>query len=152
MFDIGWPELLLIMVVALIVIGPKELPNAIRTVTMIVRKVRLAAAEFQNGLNDIARESGLDEVKRTFDDVEYYDPKAALENLADTDKDLLDLEDDPLAGNSILASAGKPAQGGGDDGKTASDASGEATPYALGPDDDATGSAAPAPAPGKGAA
>ena len=46
MFDIGWPELLLIMVVALVVIGPKDLPAAIRTVTTILRKVRGMAAEF----------------------------------------------------------------------------------------------------------
>jgi sec-independent protein translocase protein TatB len=40
MLDIGWPELMLIMVVALVVIGPKDLPAAIRTVTTILRKVR----------------------------------------------------------------------------------------------------------------
>ena len=43
MFDLGWPELMLIMVVALVVIGPKELPNAIRMVMGVVRKVRSAA-------------------------------------------------------------------------------------------------------------
>ena len=55
MFDLGWPELMLIMLVALVVIGPKELPNAIRTVMGIVRKLRGAAREFQSGLDDIAK-------------------------------------------------------------------------------------------------
>lgn len=107
MFDLGWPELMLIMVVALIVIGPKELPNTIRTVSAVMRKVRAAAREFQSGLDDIARESGLDDVKRQIDDLEYYDPKAALENIAESDKELLDLDDDPDAENSIIGAQSK---------------------------------------------
>lgn len=111
MFDIGWPELLLVMVIALIVIGPKELPNAIRTVMMVVRKLRGAAREFQSGLDDIARESGLDDVKRQIDDIDFYDPGEALKSIAESDSDLLGLDDDadkkpsgPNAGNSILDS------------------------------------------------
>lgn len=104
MFDIGWPELLLVMVIALLVIGPKELPNAIRTVTTIVRKMRMAAREFQSGLDDIARESGLDDIKQQIDDIDYYDPGEALKSIAESDSDLLNLDDDPdmPSGNSIL--------------------------------------------------
>jgi len=104
MFDIGWPELLLVMVIALIVIGPKELPNAIRTVMAVVRKLRMATREFQSGLDDIARETGLDDVKRQMDDLDFYDPGEALKSIADSDKDLLGLDDDPdlPSGNSIL--------------------------------------------------
>lgn len=110
MFDLGWPELMLILVVALIVIGPKELPNAIRTVMGVVRKVRAAAREFQSGIDDLARESGLDNMKRDLEDsIEYYDPGEALKRISDSEKDMLGLEDDPLAaGNSILDPAGKP--------------------------------------------
>tara|TARA_R110002110_G_scaffold260260_1_gene475959 strand:- start:145010 stop:145561 length:552 start_codon:yes stop_codon:yes gene_type:complete len=105
MFDIGWPELFLVMVIALIVIGPKELPNAIRTVMSIVRKLRATAREFQSGLDDIARETGLDDVKRQMDDLDFYDPGEALKSIAEPDKDLLGIDDDPdlpPAGNSIL--------------------------------------------------
>jgi len=123
MFDLGWPELMLIMVVALIVIGPKELPNTIRTVSAVMRKVRAAAREFQSGLDDIARESGLDDVRRQIDDLEYYDPKAALENIAESDKELLDLDDDPDAENSILG-----AQSKAEAAKTGEMASNEAEP------------------------
>lgn len=110
MFDLGWPELMLIMVVALIVIGPKELPNAIRTVMGVVRKLRATAREFQSGIDDLARESGLDEMKRDLkDNIEYYDPGKALESIEESDKDFLGLEDDPLAaGNSILDPSMKP--------------------------------------------
>jgi len=102
MFDLGWPELMLIMVVALIVIGPKELPNAIRTVMGIVRKLRGAAREFQSGLDDIARESGLDDVKRDLQNMDYHDPAKTFGNFADSENDLLGLEDDPIEMNSIL--------------------------------------------------
>jgi len=104
MFDIGWPELLLIMVVALVVIGPKDLPAAIRTVTTILRKVRGMAADFQSGLGDIAREAGVDEFKSSIDDMVSYDPKAALDNIADMDEGEFSLDDDggPALGNSIL--------------------------------------------------
>ena len=104
MFDIGWPELMLVMVIGLIVIGPKELPNAIRTVMSVVRKLRMATREFQSGLTDIARETGLDDVKRQMDDLDFYDPGEALKSIAESDKDLLGIDDDPElpSGNSIL--------------------------------------------------
>lgn len=134
MFELGWPELLLIMVVALVVIGPKELPNAIRTVTAVMRKVRSAAREFQSGLDDIAREAGLDDVKRQMNDLEYYDPKAALENIAESDKDLLDLDDDPDAGNSILAPKSKAE--GETTVEASPDAEGSDGPDSVSPHDD----------------
>ena len=104
MFDIGWPELMLIMVVALVVIGPKDLPAAIRTVTMILRKVRGMATDFQSGLDDIAREAGVDDVKRDLEDVVSYDPGAALDSMADMDEGEFGLDADggPALGNSIL--------------------------------------------------
>jgi sec-independent protein translocase protein TatB len=104
MFDIGWPELMLITVIALIVIGPKDLPAAIRTVTSILRKVRGMAAEFQSGLDDIAREAGVDDIKRSVDEMVTYDPKEALDSLAELDDGEFALDEDgnPTSGNSIL--------------------------------------------------
>jgi len=64
MFDIGGWEFLIIIIVALVVIGPKDLPAAIRNVSGWVRKARELAREFQSGLNDIARETELDTVQR----------------------------------------------------------------------------------------
>jgi sec-independent protein translocase protein TatB len=63
MFDIGGSELLVILVVALVVLGPKELPGAIRTVSMWTRRARELAREFQGGLDDIAREVEVDKMK-----------------------------------------------------------------------------------------
>ncbi len=62
MFDIGGWEFLVIVVVAIVVIGPKDLPATIRTVTGWARKARSLAREFRSGLDEVAREMNLDEV------------------------------------------------------------------------------------------
>ncbi len=64
MFDIGWGELLVIGIVALVVIGPKELPVVVRTLGQSMAKLRRMAAEFQNQFNEAMREAELDELKK----------------------------------------------------------------------------------------
>lgn len=63
MFDIGGWEFLIVIVIAIIVIGPKDLPGTIRTVTGWIRRARELAREFQSGLEDLARETDMDKVK-----------------------------------------------------------------------------------------
>lgn len=67
MLDIGWAEMAVIAVVALIVLGPRELPKVLRTVGQWVGKARALAREFQDGINQIAEEAELDDVKRRID-------------------------------------------------------------------------------------
>jgi sec-independent protein translocase protein TatB len=62
-FDIGWPELMLIGVVALVVIGPKDLPAALRVAGYWVRKARTMSREFQSHFDQMIREAELDEVR-----------------------------------------------------------------------------------------
>lgn len=69
MFDISWGELMLIGVVALIAIGPKDLPYALRTVGQWVAKARSLAREFQGHVDDLMRESQVDEMKREFNEM-----------------------------------------------------------------------------------
>lgn len=64
MLDIGWSELLVIGVVALIVVGPKDLPGMFRTLGRMTAKARGMAREFSRAMEDAARESGMDEVSR----------------------------------------------------------------------------------------
>ena len=66
MFDIGWSELLVVGVVALIVVGPKELPRLFRTVGQFVGKARGMAREFQRAMDRAADEAGVKDVKETF--------------------------------------------------------------------------------------
>ena len=63
MLDIGSWEFLIVIVIALIVIGPKDLPGLVRTVSQWIRRARELAREFQGGLEDMAREAELDKVK-----------------------------------------------------------------------------------------
>ncbi|HVX92044.1 MAG TPA: Sec-independent protein translocase protein TatB, partial [Xanthobacteraceae bacterium] len=79
MFDIGWGELLVIGVVALVAIGPKELPGVLRMVGQWVGKIRHMAAEFQGQFQEAIREAEMADVKRQMDEVtreltSHYDP------------------------------------------------------------------------------
>jgi sec-independent protein translocase protein TatB len=85
MFDLGWGELLLIGVVALVVIGPKELPGAFRTLGQWMGKARALAREFQGHLDELMRESQVDDMKREFNEMTRP-------------PDFSDLEDDLMAG------------------------------------------------------
>src|SRR4051812_21691167 len=69
MFDIGWSELVVIAVVALIAIGPKELPSVLRTVGQWMGKARRMAAEFQGQFNEAMREAEMADLKKSFDEV-----------------------------------------------------------------------------------
>jgi len=64
MFDIGWGELLVIGIVALVVIGPKELPGVVRTLGQTMAKLRRMAADFQNQFNEAMREAELTDLKK----------------------------------------------------------------------------------------
>ncbi|MFQ5971418.1 MAG: Sec-independent protein translocase protein TatB [Alphaproteobacteria bacterium] len=100
MFDLGWPEMLVIVVVALLVIGPKDLPTALRTIMGIVRRMRGLAREFHRSLDELARESGLDDVKREFDNVKGLGHD---DDVRDALSPVDDLTPDLPSGNSILS-------------------------------------------------
>ncbi len=65
MLDLGWTELMVIGVVALIVVGPKDLPGMFRTVGNFMGKARRMAREFSKAMNDAADDAGVSDVKRT---------------------------------------------------------------------------------------
>ena len=69
MFDIGWGELLLIGIVALIAIGPKELPGALRTLGQWMGKLRRMASEFQGQFHEAMREAELADLKKQVDEM-----------------------------------------------------------------------------------
>jgi sec-independent protein translocase protein TatB len=78
MFDISWTEFLLIGVVALVVIGPKELPGVMRTLGQWTRKVRGMASDFQSQFQEAMREAEMTDLKKQVDDMAQdftrYDP------------------------------------------------------------------------------
>lgn len=113
MFDIGGWEFLFIVVIAIVVIGPKDLPGTIRTITGWIRRARELAREFQSGLDDIARDVDLESVK---DEIQsgvglddFADAKNSIRNDIEStvdpdgeirrsfnEEDALDGDDDPF--------------------------------------------------------
>ena len=69
MFDIGWSELLVIGIVALIAIGPKELPGVLRTVGQYMGKIRRMASEFQGQFQEAMREAEVADLKKQVDEM-----------------------------------------------------------------------------------
>ena len=96
MFDFAWSEIALIAAVALIAIGPKDLPVAIRMVTGMVKKARRMAAEFQTHVDEMVREANLDEIKNQFNEIKDFDFKSVVEKHIDPDHTLRDTFADPL--------------------------------------------------------
>jgi len=78
MFDIGWTELVVIAVVAIVVIGPKDLPRAMRTVGQFTGKLKRMAREFQGQFNEALREAELEDVKKSIQDLAKVDPIADI--------------------------------------------------------------------------
>ena len=65
MFDLSWSHIAILVVVALLVLGPKELPNAIRTGAQLLRTGRKLAGEFRSGMDELLREAELEETRRS---------------------------------------------------------------------------------------
>jgi sec-independent protein translocase protein TatB len=83
MLDIGWSEMGLILLVALVVIGPKDLPRVARTVGKWSAKARGMAREFQRSLDDMAREAELQDIKAEIEKVNRTDLRARIEETVD---------------------------------------------------------------------
>ena len=64
MLDIGWPELMVIAAITVVVVGPREIPRVLRTVNGYVRKARSLASEFQSSMEDMARDADLEDLKK----------------------------------------------------------------------------------------
>ena len=69
MFDFGWQEFLVIAFVLVLVVGPKDLPKVLKTVTKYVRNMRQMASEFHRGIEKMADEADLKHVKQSFNDI-----------------------------------------------------------------------------------
>ena len=82
MFDIAWSELLVIIVVALVVVGPKDLPRLMRTAGQWAGRARAMADQFRRSFDDIARQSELDDLRQEVNrlqSTQLIDPRAEIE-------------------------------------------------------------------------
>ncbi len=106
MFDFAWSQIALIAVVALIAIGPKDLPVAIRAVTGAIKKARRMAAEFQTHVDEMVREANLEEVRNSINEVRSFDIKSTIEKAIDPDHKIRDtFAQNPLEPLSSAATA-----------------------------------------------
>lgn len=96
MFDFAWSELAIVGVVALLVIGPKDLPAAIKAVGEIVRKARRMASEFQTHVDEMVKDADLQEVRNQINEIRNFDIKGALEKQIDSDGSIRAALQDPL--------------------------------------------------------
>ena len=74
MFEVGWSELLVIAVVMIVVVGPKDLPNMLRTFGRTAAKLRAMAGDFQKQFNEALKEAELDDVKSSIDSLRGLNP------------------------------------------------------------------------------
>ncbi len=115
MFDIGWSEMAVIALIALVVIGPKELPNAMRIVAKWARKARSLAREFQSGVDDMLREADLDDARKAFDATKTLNIDKVLDDTVDPTGSLREeaeeLRDTAKSAGSSEAEAEAPGTG-----------------------------------------
>ena len=90
MLDLGWPELFIIMLVALLIVGPKELPGLVRTAASWLRKTKRSINNFQNSIEEIAREVELENVKKDAEELLINE----VSSLPNDVGELLKVEDD----------------------------------------------------------
>jgi sec-independent protein translocase protein TatB len=78
MFDFGWSEMLVIAIVMIVVVGPKDLPKMLRTVGRMTTKMRGMANDFQKQFNEALKEAELDDVKKSVDSLRSLNPAAEI--------------------------------------------------------------------------
>ena len=90
MLDLGWPELFIIMLIALLIVGPRELPGLVRTAASWLRKTKQSINNFQNSIEEIAREVELENVKKDAEELLINE----VSSLPNDVGELLKVEDD----------------------------------------------------------
>ncbi|MDG2319511.1 MAG: Sec-independent protein translocase protein TatB [Rhodospirillaceae bacterium] len=83
MFDLGWLEFAIIGLIMILVLGPKELPHAMRSIARFMRKARRLASEFQGHMDDLVREADLDDVKQSINSIKNKDVSALINEAVD---------------------------------------------------------------------
>lgn len=80
MFDLGWTELIVVAVVTILVVGPKELPGMLRTIGRSMGQMRRMAGDFQRQFNDALKEAELDDVQKAVESVNNINPTKQIKN------------------------------------------------------------------------
>jgi len=103
MFDLSWSEILVIGTAAIIFIGPKELPGALRTLGQWTAKARSLAREFQSSVDDMIRESELEKIKTEVDKLAGGDLQRHIEKTVDPEGEISKALNEPMISTDPLA-------------------------------------------------
>lgn len=110
MLGLDWTELALILVVAVVVIGPKDLPDAVRGIAKGIQKLRRMAGEFQTQVDDVVREAKLEDVRSQINEIRNFDFRSVVEKEVDKDGTLRKtFTEDPIGNPLKDAFDSKPA-------------------------------------------
>lgn len=131
MLDIGWSELAVIAVIALLVIGPKDLPRALYTVGKWMRAARKVTRDFQKHVDDMMREAELDEVRKGLNQVQNLNVRKKIQEAVDPTGELKRAFDEPVTGPARPAAAKPSAVSEGSAAPAVSDPAPEAVPASV---------------------
>jgi len=107
MFDLSWSHILIVLIVALVVVGPKDLPKLMRTAGRWIGKARAMADQFRRSFDEMARQSELDELRKEIDALRAERPLADVQH-AMSQSILPPDPNPPTAGEGLTGSAGVP--------------------------------------------
>ena len=108
MFDFAWSEIAVLGVIALVVIGPKDLPRALKTAGFMVRRARGMAREFQNSVDDMIRDAELQEIREQAAKAAGVDLNQALHDAVDPGGEIRSAMAEPLGGAPLAQEAPPP--------------------------------------------
>ena len=115
MFDIGWVEMMVVVVVMIIVIGPKDLPVVLHTMGRWIARVRAMARNFQDSIEELAEESGLDQMRDEVRSIRDFSIEDEIEKAIDPEGEMKEgIAGDPA---KALESGEESAKGKGPEGK-----------------------------------
>lgn len=105
MFDIGWTEIVTIVILAVLIIGPRDLPKAMRAMAKMIGKAKHMMREFQNNVDDMIRDTELEEVKKSIQSARNFDVKSQVAKAIDSDGSIekgMDLSKEAAAFNNFM--------------------------------------------------
>src|SRR5579862_9339714 len=105
MFDFAWSEIAVLGVIALVVIGPKDLPKALKTAGFMVRRARMMAREFQNSVDDMIRDSELQEIREQAAKAAGVDLNKVVTDAVDPGGEIRTAMAEPLGGGPLAQEA-----------------------------------------------
>ena len=91
MFSFGWSEIALIVIVVIIVVGPKEIPNLLRQIGTFSKSLKKISRDFKSSLNELAEENDLKDVKKSISDLKSI--KKDLDPTVDLQKEIISIKD-----------------------------------------------------------